>query len=1597
MKRLYFSLFIVLTMVSASWSWAAGGFRVLDIGEREYENGPALSVLFSEPLARDVLQGGFLQVTAGDRLADGGWVLAGDGRRLWFPHVEAETVYTVTVGEGVRSAAGGALGAPVVRQVTTRKIEPVVGFAASGLVLPRGLGGGLPVATVNVPEVDLEFFRINAEGLRRFVQWRNPTDTMGLYRLEDMPKYGALVYSARFDLDPVKNRREVRHIPIREIGPLAETGLYFAVMKRPGSFAYAYQSTFFMVTDIGLSLRAYKEETVVTASSLESGKALAGIRLTLYDAKGVPLVAGVTDELGLFRTRDDQAKKAVLIRGEKKEDGDLAFLSTRAPGNDLSEFEVAGRKDRPVEIFPFGPRDLYRPSETVPLSFLVRDNDGGPVAVKNLFLSWVKPGGKVFRKTTLAPSGSSGYFEASVTIPAGAPTGRWRAEVRLRPGKVRPVATFDFQVEEFLPERMALELSSKAPVLVKTLRHRLEVAGRYLYGAPAAGNRAEGQVTLRTRRACFPETLKGFLFGLEEEADFHSTSELGALTLDADGKGSFSVDEEAGRSRSPLSVTSAVSLFESGGRPVTRRFSLLWLPGARMPGIRYRGGQGGSGELEKHTLELVVADGAGKPVAVDRLLLKVIRNDRNSYWEYSQGAGWQHRVTEARYTFAESTVDLPAGIAATTLTLPKGEYTIEAVDPGTGLSATVSLTSGYGYGGVDGAPHPAKVNLLFDKKGYRPGDTARVTVVPPDEGEALVMVEGKGLLWARRVAVAKEGTVVEIPVSPSWKSHDIYLSAVVLRQTAPKEPETPLRALGVRHFPLDRGDRALDVEVLTGSAWQEEAPLPVTVTVKQNGRAHYGRVWVAAVDVGILGITGYTAPDPFAWFFARRWYGVKATDLYGKVVETEAAMGAAIRFGGDGDPTLGGGRPQAEVRLFSKVLGPFETDRSGKITTTIPLDDFSGKIRLMAVAFDDTHFGASDSETTVTPPLVVQLATPRFLAPGDTSLLTADLTRTVAGEAAYTVTVETRGPVCIAGEPEEVQLAEGAREIRSWPISAACDGDLPPYGVGKVVVTVAGDGVKKGVTAEFPVRPGYPGEARETRLRLGPGEALTLDARSMANLIPVTVGGGVRVSTRLPLNTETYVSGLLDYPYGCLEQVTSRAFPQLWLLPDRARAMGITPLNPEKRREILDQSVARILSMQRYSGGFGLWSAQSPEDPWLSCYAVDFLLTARGMGVAVPTDALRRALGRQRTWLVKGPAGELRDDRAASFAVRSYAAFNLSRVQKGHLASMRTLADNHLAEAADPLSLARLALALKSAGDKRRSRLVAEKALSVLPDKEHWRKDYGSTLRDLAMTVALFTENEVAVPAMAGVLDTLEDELRQSGWLNTQERFALFRLALAFAEGDDTVSLALTEGGRTRTITGKGPFAMTLSAERLANGLSVTPTGEAPLFASAVVTGYGKTPPVETDERIRVSREYFDLNGRGLDPESVPSGTLLLVNLRVKAKEKVPDALVVDFLPAGFEIENPNFENSIHADETVVRGKPVWRHAEECPLIHAEYREDRFAAAVHLAKDREFNLFYVVRAVSPGTFVVPPPFAESMYKPEIRGVGVGGRLIKVER
>ena len=271
------------------------------------------------------------------------------------------------------------------------------------------------------------------------------------------------------------------------------------------------------------------------------------------------------------------------------------------------------------------------------------------------------------------------------------------------------------------------------------------------------------------------------------------------------------------------------------------------------------------------------------------------------------------------------------------------------------------------------------MTLTLDKPRYRAGDTARVHVLPPRAGNALILVEADRPLWSRQLQIPAEGAEIEIPVDDEWRRHDLYVSALVLHPDGGK----PARSLGLVHLPLDRESRRLEVVI---EAQPEALPMTrseIRVRIHRNGVAAPGaHLTLAAVDMGVLNITDFETPDPHEGFFARRRYGVDARDMYEGLIEDIDAPAAKLRYGGDAINVTRGPR-ESDQRIVSLFSGPVRTDGEGRATVVFDLPDYDGRLRLMAVAFTDDAFGHAEQEITVASPVIAALAMPRFLAPGD--------------------------------------------------------------------------------------------------------------------------------------------------------------------------------------------------------------------------------------------------------------------------------------------------------------------------------------------------------------------------------------------------------------------------------------------------------------------------------------------------------------------------------------------------------------------------------------------------------------------------------------
>ena len=1658
-------------------------FAFSECKARLFDGSPAIAVMFTQALDAKQDFGKLLSASEGDapRRRDDGrvdpdakppetsfkplaarWVLGDNPRVLYLPYVTPDRSYRITLNAELAARGGAKLATAQRCDAVSEAMPASFYFASRGLVLPAGQNGGLPVVTVNTPEVDVQFLRIKPESLSAFLEQvggrrdrpassageedgdcceegyggyggygdnqRRLRGTVGGWVLDELRAMSESVFISRFKTDERANRRNTSFLPVEKIKALQEPGVYVAVMSQPGRFGWDYQVTHYYVTDIGLHLRRHAAQIDVFATSLKSGNALPGVALTLTDAAGKALGQAQTDKDGhaVFTGTNGKVGELARLVLARKGDKEMSVLSLRDAALDLSEFDATGHPSRNNKVFVYAGRDLYRPGESFNVSVLARDADGRlPAKALPLTLTIKKPDGSKLVEQLVQPHKTGpGYYQHAIALPADAPTGGWTLQARVDPAAKVPDAQWSFKVEEFLPERMKLTLAAPEAPLTGEVSLPVQVQGDYLYGAPAAGNRL--QATVSTERLANPlaQKMPGYLFGDFADDKARARQDLPEAELDAQGKAEVVLTANLSERSSPMRVRGAFSLLESGGRPVVRSLERIWWPAPALVAVRplFDRNVAPEGGLAGFEIQRVDATGAFKP-AKD-LKLTLTYEERQWYWRYDEGRGWHSGFNTTDELVEARTLNLAT---KTTVNLPVrwGRYRLEIEDPGTGETLRYGFYAGYGAQDADDIGNrPDRVQLQLKGSPYKPGDAARLTIKPPHDGEAVVTVEGDRVLWSKRISVKASGTDLEIPVgsTPEWQRQDLYVTVAAFRPGSQGDRVTPARALGLAHLPLNREDRKLKVALEAPAKTVPSTTLPVKVKVPQlAGKAAI--VTVSAVDVGILNITGFKTPDPADYFFGKHRYGADILDLYGRLIEKMDGNTAQQRFGGDAGKRDTQSMPR-KVLLVDLFSGPVVLDAKGEASVQLKLPDFNGTLRLMAVVSSADSYGSTQADTVVAAPLVAELSMPRFIAPGDKATIALDVTNLSGAPQEVKVALSASGPVRISGTADAVKLADKQRQILRFQAEA-----LDAYGLAPIKLSVTAGAQKLEREAALQVQPATPLTRESRRIRLEPGATQAID-RSL--LDPYWAGSAalsLSVSNTPPIDIKEQVRGLLTYPYGCLEQTTSSAYPLVFIDEEAAKRWGMTPVPREERAKRLEGAFARLAGMQQPRGGYGLWASGNPYEAWLSAYVTGFLQDARDAGFAVPEAQLARSLDNLTEQFQRSPGqqmtppkdvrrndkGYVADYREAEvlrlahqrFAEAAHAGYILAREQKAPLATLRTLHDKHRGSALSPLPLVQLSLALKLMGDETRAKAALDDAMQrgygYQPDDGPWGQwlgDYGSRIRDRALAYALLLRHKVAHERRENLLFDLADDFSRRNYYSTQERLALFLAVQAATQGagkDDAWKTTLAVGTKAEGWTGIGTGQQSFELAQLKSGLTLKNDGDKPLYLDVTAQGYPVKPLPPSSERISVERAMFTTDGKPVTARQFTTGEMYVVRLRVKAAQPIKDGLVVDRIPAGFEVENLNLSQGPQAGEFMVEGVNVAQANANERIVHTEYRDDRFVAAARLGP-QPLELFYLVRVVTPGRYGVPATFAEDMYRPEIRGVGKAeGEIVVVDK
>lgn len=1552
---------------------AQHGFRVVNHVVDAEAAAPRICAVFSDPL-------GGTDLSAYVVVADAPQVsVETESEQICIEGVQHGSRYAIKLRAGLPSTDGEDLSKDVDLNVYVPDRAPFVGFANNAYVMPAGLGGGLPITSVNADTAELMIYRIGDRGIAAAVRDGIFQGNLTQYAAQDIAdRVGQEVWTGEIDLARgTPNELTTTAIPVAEaIGDMT-AGAYVVTARIKGSPDADYWSEqatqWFIVTDLGLTTIAGDDGVHAFVRGLSDAQPIANAKVRLVAINNDVLGETTTDAdgralfaPGLARGTGGAAPQLLVAQTD---DGDYAFLDLTKPAFDLTDRGVEGRPSPgPLDLFATTERGVYRPGETVFLTALLRDDHAQAVTGLPLTLEVERPDGVLASKLLLNDQGAGGYFTALPMVEE-AMRGSWTLRLYSDPN-ADALSSTSFLVEDFEPERLAFELSTPdtAPFVLDQVTP-IDVAAKYLYGATAPGLAIEADAIISP-----VSTLKdfpGYTFGRLDDSMETTREPLGVVgTTDEAGNAVAEVTlPQVQTTTRPLTAQVLLRLVDTNGRTIERSIARPVQADGDRIGIKpvFSDPTGlASGSQAEFNIIAVSPD--GEAIAKPGLTWTLSRVETTYQW-YRNGSAWQWEAITTTREVASGTVDTPAsGPATVGANVDWGRYQIEVNSTGPdATSSSYQFYAGYYYADA-GSDTPDTLQVALDKPAYRVGETAQLKLDPQFAGTALVMVVDNRVIAMLAVDVPAQGTTIGLEVTDDW-GPGAYVTAILYRPSDTGEKRMPSRALGLAFADVEPGDRKLDVTLRTPAVSLPRQSFTAEVDLGKLVAGQTAYVSVAAVDLGILNLTNFKVPSPDDWYFGQRQLGMEVRDLYGSLIDPTQGMASAMRSGGDGGAARLGTPPPTSV-LVALHSGIVQVGNDGKATITFDMPDFSGTVRVMAMAWTDTAVGHGSADVIVRDPVVVTLSPPRFLRVDDVSRLLVEINNVDGTAGTYGVALSTGSGLATDAQDSDVTLAAGERTALDLSLTGIGIGDWP------VELTVtAPDGATQTKMLTLGVRPASAPVTTTTLLPIDAGATATIDDSVFADYLTNTGSLTLAVGPLARLDVPGLLLALDRYPYGCAEQVSSRALPLLYL-NDVAKLIGLA--GDEKLSQTVTDAIANLLSKQNSGGGFGLWGPFDGGDNWLDGYVTDFLLRARAAGYEVPEQAMSRAFDNLSNQLSYASDFDNGGEDVA------YALYDLARAGRASMGDLRYYFEARLDAFGSPLAKAQLGAALALYGDTTRAAAAFAAAVTSLADtrdSQRYRSDYGSELRDTAGVLALVAEFKPDGVDLTELANRLAKRRDAASYRSTQEDSwtLLAAAALGQSSADGTISL----NGEALTAPVYRRFEQADFAP-----IGISNNGTAPTQAALTVTGFPTNPPAATSNGFTLSREYFLPDGTPIDPASGPiaQNQRLVVVLTVWPETLGSGQYVLaDPLPAGFEIENP--------DLSAGEGVSDFNWLTLDTASHIESRTDQYVAAFrYYSEVASFTTAYLVRAVSPGSFALPGATVEDMYRPELRANTAAGSL-----
>jgi alpha-2-macroglobulin len=1524
--------------------------------------------------------------------------------------LEAQTSYTITIDAKQQDLFGQSLGTAQTLSIRTTDAKPTVSMD-SGYFVAERKRPVLPVWTRNVKELQLRIIDVtpaNFHELAPKLKWWEPESI-------DVTGTKLVARDSKLPIAGEKNQWGQRPIdPAALLGHKTGTGMYYVEVAseevdKPPFADHGREKVLVNFTDLGVVSKLSAARGLVWVTQLSSGKPLAGASVSARDANGKVTWTGTTDAEGaaVLPGKDKlegTGKRASHGEGEDGEEyeaerGEMHLFvqyqsdwtmvnPTRSGGLSPWAFNIdvdSSPGAAKLRGFMHTDRGLYQPGEKVHVKGLARVSKlGEPLAPpgegKKVKVAVDGPQGSTFVETEARLSAFGGFW-FDLELPGDARLGDYTIRAQLDSGTF----TREFSVEEYRPATFEVTGKAKEGALVRQGKVQASVAANYLYGAPLRSGDVDVTVHSRPRRVEF-DSFEGFSFFDERkyQAYYNGESEQSQtlvteehLKLDDKGNAAIAISIGANDVTADADLLVRANVAAPSNEVLGKTFVVPYFRSTRYFGIKSPGYFLDVGKPQR--FEIIGVSPTGKPLD-GPATVTVTRRDWNCVWE-EWGYRGAYQCKDAVKTILATTLQLTAGKPAPLEFTPEsgGDYWVVVEGPSGGSADTTAAAATELYAWGDGggswqSSDSMSFDIVTDKKQYRAGDTATL-LLKTDLAQAtgLVTIERDGVLERRLIEVTPKSKHLTVPITAAY-APNVYVSVALVQGRSGDGPRgKPRMRMGMVNLSVRPQDNALTVSVETDQKdYRPGAPVTATVKVTDAAGAPVSaEVSLTAADEGVLSLIGFETPNPVPTFYAPWGLGVTTAtqleylrDIPGPNLDRPAT-------GGDSPGTLRSRFVATAVWTPGAV-----TNAAGLATVQFAAPDNLTAFRVMAVAADKGYrFGSSDKRFTVSKPLQLHQALPRFLSRGD-ELKGGVVVHNETGRAGTaTVKLVTDARVKARGDlVRTVPIDKDARVAVLFDLTAV------ELGESTLTFSVTMNGEGDAVAFTLPVRDPSP------QLTQRVGTATIKDATTIALTLPPNAAPG---STELVVSVDPDgLSGidqglrdLIHYPYGCLEQTTSKMIPMI-AVRELAESLAIDGLTGDALESYVRAGITKIGRHQTAYGGFSLWPGGEAE-AYYTAYALWGLHLAKQAGYRVDAKRISDGLAYLRDHADQPGEHPPYYDEAGELGAQAFGLYVRAVLGDKDPQTATTLLTKPQMPLYGKAFLARALAAGISAREPAVLRLVDElataanaatKTEALLEEPGGYHGYMSSSLRTSSIVLAALVELDAKNAAIKPLVRTIMKHRRSSDYLDTQENLYSLLALTSYAR-----SLPAKAPSVVATLDGQALFSGALSGKQRLRSVTVplprngalllTPSGE---LNYNIALHYRLLPQALKPEASGITLERSYLDAAGKPQTSFRVGDVVTVRITTKLPDDDEHLIVSEPLPAGFEALNSRF---VTVGETAVANQP-WG-------TFREMLDDRVNFASEWSYRGEFTYEFSMRAIAEGTFARPPTTAELMYKPEV--------------